>query len=166
MENAMAVTTPHRKPAANPQRMRRLLIPVKDAKSAVSSVMYAIRLRAEALSVAVCLLHVEESPARWQELLGGTRIHGARRLRNKAVFGPALQLLDGLDIEFAAYVRTGPVVFSILDAAEELECDEIVVPAPGSALSHLLSRHVVTILAARQRAARLVAVTKSGIAVP
>jgi hypothetical protein len=86
--------------------------------------------------------------------------------RNKAVFGPVLQLLDGLDIEFAAYVRTGPVVFSILDAAEELECDEIVVPAPGSALSHLLSRHVVTILTARQRSARLVAVTKSGIAVP
>jgi hypothetical protein len=67
-------------------------------------------------------------------------------LRNDAVFGPVRQLLDGLDIEFAAYVRTGPVVFTILDAAEELECDEIVVPAPGSGLSHLLSRHVVTVL--------------------
>ena len=161
----MAVTSQH-SIAAHPPSMRRLLIPVKNAKSAVSAVMYAIRLRAEARDVAVCLLHVEESPTNWQELLGVTRIHGARRSRTHAVFGPVLKLLDGLDIEFAAYVRSGPVVFTILDAAEELECDEIVVPAPGSALSHLLSRHVVTILTARQRSARLVAVTKSGIAVP
>jgi hypothetical protein len=75
-------------------------------------------------------------------------------------------LLDGLDIEYAAYVRSGPVVFTILDVAEELDCDEIVVPAPASALSQLWSRHVITLLAANQRSARLVTVTKSGTAVP
>ena len=165
MKIAMAVTHSHLQNAAHPQAMRRLLIPVKNAKSAAGAVMYAIRRRAEARDVAVCLLHVEESPTQWQALLGGTGIHGARRSRADAVFGPARRMLDGLDIEFAAYVRSGPVVFTILDAAEELECDEIVVPAPNSGLSHLLSRHVVTVLTARQRSARLVAVTNSAIVV-
>lgn len=166
MENAMAVTSRHRNAAAPRPRTRRLLIPVKSARSAVSAVTYAIRLRAEACQVTVCLLHVEESPTQWEALLGGASILGARRARADAVFGPALRLLDGLDIEFAAYVRPGPVVFTILDVAEELQCDEIVVPAPNSSLARLLSRHVVTVLMARQRVARLVAVTKSGIAVP
>jgi hypothetical protein len=166
MEIAMTVTNPCRNAAAHPPRMHRLLIPVKDANRALSAVMYAIRLRAEARDVSVCLLHVEESPTQWPALLGGTRIVGARRLRTDSLFRPALHLLDGLDIEFAAYVRSGPVVFTILDVAEELDCNEIVVPAPGSALSHLWSRHVVSVLAASQRSARLVTVTKSGTAAP
>lgn len=166
MENVMTSTTSRRNASAHPPRIRRLLIPVKGPKRALSAVTYAIRLRAGAREVSVCLLHVEESTSQWPVLLGGTRIIGARRLRTDSVFGPALHLLDGLDIEFAAYVRSGPVVFTILDVAEELDCDEIVVPAPGSALSHLWSRHVVTLLAANQRAARLVTVTKSGTAVP
>jgi hypothetical protein len=166
MENTTPVASPRRNAATHPSRKRRLLIPVKDPKRAISAVMYAIRLRAEARNVAVCLLHVEESPTQWQALLGGARMPGERRCRTDAVFGPALHLLDGLDIEFAAYVRSGPVVFTILDVAEELDCDEIVVPAPGSALSYLWSRHVVTVLAASQRSARLVTVTKSGTALP
>jgi nucleotide-binding universal stress UspA family protein len=152
-------------PAAHRAKARRLLIPVKDAKASNRAVTYAIRRRAEGLDVAVCLLHVEESPTQWQALLGDVNARAARRRQADRVFAPAMRMLEGLDIEFAAYVRSGPVVFTILDAAEELACDEIVVPAPGRGLFSLLSRRVVPVLMARQRSARLVSVTNSGVAV-
>ncbi len=79
------------------------------------------------------------------------------------VFSAAVRMMEGLDIEFAAYVRSGPIVFTILDAAEELACDEIVVPAQDNVWLRLLSRQVVTILMARQRSASLLAVGRNGI---
>lgn len=144
---------------------RRLLIPVKDSDSAVRAIGYAIRRRAAGQPVTVCLLHIEESPTQWDMLLRGHGAHAERRRRSEDVFAGARRMLDGLDIEFAAYLRSGPVVFSILDAAEELDCDEIVVPAPGEGLFRLLSRDIVTTLLARQRSVPVVAVTKRGIAV-
>lgn len=144
---------------------RRLLIPVKSADDAVRAVGYAIRRRAEGTGVTVCFLHIEESPSQWQALLGGHGAHAEKRRRSHDVFATAVRMLDGLDIEFAAYLRSGPVVFSILDAAEELDCDEIVVPAPSEGLFRLLSRDIVTTLLARQRSVPVVAVTKRGVAV-
>ncbi len=103
---------------------RRLLIPVKNADDAGRAVAYAIRRRAEGAGVTVCLLHVEESPSQWQALLGGHGIHAEKRRRSHDMFAGAIRMLEGLDIEFAAYLRSGPVVFAILDAAEELDCDD------------------------------------------
>jgi nucleotide-binding universal stress UspA family protein len=144
---------------------RRLLIPVKNADDAARAVGYAIRRRAEGTGVTACLLHVEESLSQWQALIGGHGAHAEKRRRSHDVFAGAMRMLEGLDIEFAAYLRSGPVVFAILDAAEELDCDEIVVPAPGEGLFRLLSRDIVTTLLARQRAVPVVAVTKRGVAV-
>lgn len=152
--------------AARHAKARRLLIPVKNAKASSRAVNYAIRRRAEGLDVAVCLLHVEESPTQWQALLGNAEAQAGKRRRADHIFAPAMRMLDGLDIEFAAYVRSGPIVFAILDAAEELACDEIVVPASGKGVFSLLSRRVVPVLIARQRSARLVEVTANGVAVP
>ncbi|MDK9704582.1 MAG: universal stress protein [Sulfuritalea sp.] len=146
-------------------KVRRLLIPVKSAKDAGHAVAYAIRRRAEGLGVAVCLLHVEESPTQWQALSANAEARAVKRRRADHVFAPAMRMLEGLDIEFAAYVRSGPIVFTILDAAEELACDEIVVAEPGKGVFGLLSRRVVPVLMARQRSARLVAVTNAGVAV-
>ncbi len=113
--------------------------------------------------MSVCLLHVDESPTRWQVSIGGAKASNEKRRRTVQVFSAAVRMMEGLDIEFAAYVRSGPIVFSILDAAEELACDEIVVPAQDNVLLRLLSRQVVTILMARQRSARLLAVGRNGI---
>lgn len=140
-----------------------LLIPIKRARNSERAVMYAIRRRAEGHAIAVCLLHVEEPPARWQTMIGRTRTDKKRHQRTNQVFSVAVRMMRGLDIEFAAYVKSGPIIFTILDAAEELACDEIVVPAPGNFFLRLLSRQVVTILTARQRCARLLPVGKHGL---
>lgn len=74
-----------------------------------------------------------------------------------------MHMLEGLDIEVSAYVRYGPLVFSILDAAEELDCDEIVVPAPHKGPFRILSHDVVANLLAQQRSVHVVAVSKNGM---
>ena len=75
-------------------------------------------------------------------------------------------MLEGLDIELSTYIRSGPVVFSILDAAEQLECDEIVVPAPRRLHLRLLSRNIVANLLVWQRSIPVVAVNQRGVKQP
>lgn len=137
--------------------MRRLLIPVNGTRSAQAPIAYAIRCREAGEAVEVCLLHVEEGATQWQALMGLAGRSEMQR-RTMRMFSELLRLLEGRDLDFAAYVRSGAVVFTILDAAEELACHEIVVPAPRSWLGRFLSRDIVAALEARQRGIPVVTV--------
>ncbi len=144
---------------------QRLLIPVKKGSDARRAISYAIRRRAEGCDVSVCLLHVEEQFDEkgmrnfwlWQSPLGKTR--------QRKIFTTAMGMLSGVDIEVAAYVRYGAVVFTILDAAEELDCHEIVIPAPPAGVLRWLSRNVVTALLTRQRSVQVVLARQDGTAI-
>lgn len=141
---------------------RRLLIPVKNAEGATRAISYAIRRRAEGLPIRVFLLHVEETfPARLP--IAGDRSQVSEAGESEGIFTELMHMLEGLDIEVSAYVRYGPLVFSILDAAEELDCDEIVVPAPHKGPFRILSHDVVANLLAQQRSVHVVAVSKNGM---
>lgn len=144
--------------------LQKLLIPVKNGDDARQAVAYAIRRRAAGVQVAVCLLHVEETGASGDPGVAGHEFLEKTRHARSRPFDIALRLLFGLDIDVAAYIRKGAVAFTILDAAEELDCQEIVMPAPHSGLFRWLSRNVVDTLTllARQRAIRVVAVNKDG----
>lgn len=143
----------------------RLLVPVKNGSDARRAITYAIRRRAEGCGVSVCLLHVEEQAESkngekfwsWKNPLGKT-LH-------RKIFTPAMGMLSGLDIEVAAYVRYGAVVFTILDTAEELDCHEIVIPAPHAGVLRWLSRNVVTALLTRQRSVQVVLARQDGTAI-
>ncbi len=144
---------------------QRLLIPVKDGDDAEQAVAYAIRRRAEGIAVSVCLLHVEESEE--SEGIGQTGLSwngkpGVKRRRE--VFTTAMRLFSGLDIDVSAYIRKGSAVFTILDTAEELDCQEIVMPSPPAKVFRWLSRNTVTTLLARQRTVRVVVAKKDGTA--
>lgn len=144
--------------------LQKLLIPVKNGNDAHRAIAYAIRRRATGERIAVCLLHVEERGRAGQthgEMLDHGFAETARAVHHRP-FDKALRLLLGLDIDVAAYIRKGAVAFAILDAAEELDCQEIVMPAPHAGLFRWWSRNVVDTLRARQRAARVVAVSKDG----
>lgn len=139
----------------------RLLVPVKDGEDAAQAIAYAIRRRAEGRKVAVCLLHVEESASAEPQKLHSFGAPGRGQRRD--VFSDAMRMLAGLDIEFSAYVRRGPLVFTILDAAEELDCSEIVLPEQPRGWLRFLSRNIVTTVLARQRSSRVVTVCKDGL---
>lgn len=155
------------------QKPQKLLIPVKNGEDAGHAVAYAIRRRATGVSVAVYLLHVEESgtagegskAARdvvWHDDLKNGRQAAGRSRPRPRPFDAALQLLLGLDIHVAVCIRRGDVAFAILDAAEELDCQEIVMPAPPVGLSRWLSRNVVDSVLNRQRTVQVVAVNRDG----
>lgn len=141
---------------------RRLLIPVKDAESAAGTISYAIRRRAEGLALTVFLLHVENAFPAWQPM-AETGFQSGKPDERKGIFTELRQMLEGLNIEVSAYIRHGPLVFSILDAAEEFDCDEIVVPAPHKGPLRILSHNVVANLLARQRSVHVVAVSRHGM---
>ena len=131
----------------------RLLVPVKGPGGASQAIGYAISRSVGGGHVAVALLHVETLPAPGQPGTG-------------ALFVRARRMLERRDIDCCAYVRSGPVVFSILDAAEELDCSEIVVPAPARPLARLWSHRVVDALLAGQRSIPVVTVNQRGIRQP
>lgn len=145
----------------------RLLIPVKHGDDARQAVGYALQQRATGLKISVCLLHVEESvntaAAEFSWPVAGTQSRsGGRQTHLGRLFDKAMQLFVGLEIEVAAYIRKGPVAFAILDAAEELDCQEIVLPAPPTGFLRWLSRNVVATLLARQRSIRVLAISRDG----
>ena len=149
-------------PARLPSAAPRLLIPVKRPGDARQAISYAISRCTDGGSVEVALLHVESVAARWPVGDGERSVQAVAQQASAALFARASQMLERCQIEFAVYVRSGPVVFSILDAAEELDCSEIVVPAPARPLARLWSQRVVDALLAGQRSIPVVTVDKRG----
>lgn len=141
----------------------RLLIPVKHGDDARQAVAYALQQQASGLKVSVCLLHVEEmtATANTEWSVSGSR-NSAHQTHLGRLFDKVMQLFVGLEIEVAAYIRKGPVAFTILDAAEELDCQEIVLPAPPNGFLRWLSRNVVASLLARQRSIRVLTINRDG----
>ena len=131
----------------------RLLVPVKGPGGASPAIGYAISRSVSEGHVEVALLHVEAVPTPGQPGTG-------------ALFARAKRMLERRDIDCCAYVRSGPVAFSILDAAEELDCSEIVVPAPARPLARLWSQRVVDALLAGQRSIPVVTVNQRGVRQP
>jgi hypothetical protein len=54
-------------------------------------------------------------------------------------------------------------VFSILDTAEELDCDEIAMPASRKGLPGLFSRDILTAVMRRHRNVAVIAVNSDGL---
>jgi hypothetical protein len=66
-------------------------------------------------------------------------------------------------IKHVAYIREGNVVFEILDAAEQLNCSEIVLPSPPHGWMRFLTRNVVSRVLRKQRAVPVVTVNQHGL---
>ena len=150
-------------PTRLPSATARLLIPVKRPGDTLPAVDYAISRGAGGLRVEVALLHVEAVAHARPDENTERRGPAFAQQGSNGVFERAARMLQGSEIEFAAYVRSGPVAFSILDAAEQLDCSEIVVPAPAWPLARLWSKRVVDALVAGHRAIPVVLVNRHGI---
>ena len=110
--------------------------------------------------VEVCLLHVLEPVGLLQGLLHAASAQVTlQRQRAEAVLALAAQPLQAAGIPYAAYLRSGSIVSSLLDAAEELDCQEIVVPRSRR---RFFSRDVVRLLQSRRRRVPVVVVGASG----
>jgi nucleotide-binding universal stress UspA family protein len=138
----------------------RLLIPVSRRRRIICATTYAEKLRRGDLTVEVCLLHVLEPVGSWQALLHPAAAQMAiQRQRAEAILSLAAKPLQAAGISYAAYLRSGSVVSSLLDAAEELGCQEIVVPQKHRTF---FSHNVVPTLLSRRRAVPVVVIDATG----
>jgi len=141
----------------------RLLVPVASFKGALAGIHYAVRRRTADQEVDVCLLHVEEPIDQWEILRTANVQDAQRRQKVEGTLTQVSRCLVAEGIPFAAFVRSGSTVFTILDAAEQLDCDEIAVPRPRGGWRRIFSRDIVATLLTRQRGIPIVVVDSDGV---
>lgn len=141
----------------------RLLIPIKKLDDAGAAIAYAARRHEAGLPVRIALLHVEALVAPWPIRGEGQYVRARRKSTTGNVFADSQRILERLGIEYSTHLTTGPLVFSILDAAEQLACSEIIVRSPGRLHMRFLSQNVVSTLLTWQRAVPVITVNQRGI---
>lgn len=145
--------------------LRCLLLPIDATERSRWGIRYVLARHRSGQAVDAALLFVGEPITSWQVLRFRTHDEIARfqSLRAHYLLEDAAQPLARDAIPFRALFRQGEVVFEILDAAEQLDCSEIVLPAPHPRLLTLLSRDVVREVLRRQRGIPVVTVDEDGI---
>lgn len=149
--------------SAAPSR-RRLLVPLTADDDSRWGVAYALRLHAEGIDVEVCFLNVGETVTRWELLRSRTQaeIAAFQADRADAFIEDAARPLIAEGIPYRGLFRHGEIAFTILDTADELQCDEIVMPQPQGGVLDCLSRKRVADVMRHQRRIPVVAVDADG----
>ncbi|MBI3917222.1 MAG: universal stress protein [Betaproteobacteria bacterium] len=151
--------------AAADVALRRLLLPIDATERSRWGIRYVLARHRAGQATDVALLFVGEPITDWQVLRFRTHDEIARFQSQRAHFlleEAARPLVrDGIPVR--ALFREGELAFEILDAAEQLECSEIVLPTPPPRLLTLLSGDVVRAVLRRQRGIPVVTVDENGI---
>ena len=145
-------------------RIRRLLVPINALEDSRWGVQYALRLHQEGIQVEVILLNVGEPITQWQVLRFRTQqeIAQFQSERAQAFIEEASQPLDAAGIQCRGVFRQGELVFSILDVAEALDCDEIIMPTPCRGILDFFSCDTVSAVRKQQRGIPVVIVDSQG----
>jgi nucleotide-binding universal stress UspA family protein len=145
-------------------RRKRLLVPINANEDSRWGAAYALRLHEDGAEVDVCFLNVGEIITQWQVLRVRTQaeIAAFQAERADAFIEEASRPLRDAGIECRGFFKRGDIVFSILDTAEELQCDEIVLPLPHAGWCALLSRDLVAAIARGRRSVDVVMVDHAG----
>ncbi|MFB0934524.1 MAG: universal stress protein [Propionivibrio sp.] len=142
----------------------RLLIPVNGSENSLWAVKYALRLQAAGLSPEAVVLSVGEPVNQWQVMQFRTQqeIGQFQSRKAQSCIDEAVRLLESGGVSCRGLFKQGDVVFSILDTAEELECDEIVLPRKKERWAGLFGRSVVQDIVRSQRSIPVVVVNNRG----
>ena len=142
----------------------RILLPINAEEDSRWGIQYALRRHGEGKSVEVVLLHIGEPVTQWQVLRFRTQqeITEFQAARAEAFIEDASQALDAAGIQYSGLFRQGELVFTILDAAEEQDCDEIVMPDQKSFLHGVFGHGIVAAVQRHQRSIPVVIVNSEG----
>jgi nucleotide-binding universal stress UspA family protein len=146
-------------------KVLRILVPINANDDSRWGVRYALHRHREGKQVEAILLNVGEPITQWQVLRFRTQQEIAQFQSEcaQAFIEEATKPLAAENIPCRGFFRQGNAVFSILDTAEELDCDEIVMPEPNKGLPSLFSRGIVHATMRQQRDIPIVAVNSDGI---
>jgi len=145
-------------------RQRRLLIPVDATPRSRWAIRYALRLKEAGVPVSAVLIHVAEPVTAWEVRRSWTDAEIAcfQAGTGSQILEDAARDLAEAGIPVRPIFREGDIVFEILDQAERLECDEIVLPLPHVRWMKLLSSDVVREVMRRQHAVKVTTVSEYG----
>ena len=147
-------------------RVRRLLIPVDPTERSRWGLQYALRLQRSGKPVQVALLFVSEPVTAPEVLRFRTQVEIARFQAECGVhiLHDAAQPLAAAGVACQEIYREGDIVEQIDDVAEQLGCDEIVLPLPHARIVKLLSRDVVREVIRRAKSVPVVTIDTEGVA--
>lgn len=146
-------------------KAQRILVPINASEDSRWGVRYALHRRSAGASVEVILLNVGEPVVAWEVLRFRTQ-HEIGRFqseRAQAFIDDASEPLVAANVPCRGIFKQGEVVFSILDTAEELDCDEIAMPEPNRGLPSIFSRDIVDKVIHQKRDIPVVAVNGEGM---
>jgi len=156
-----------REATSDSSRFLRILVPINANDDSRWGVEYALRRHRQGDRLEVVLLNVGEPITQWEVLRFRTEqeIAQFQSARAQAFIEEASQRLMAQDIPWRGLFKQGKLAFAILDTAEELECDEIVMPAATTWMPSLFSSAVASAVARAQRSVPVVLVNAGGAAV-
>ncbi len=143
----------------------RILVPINANDDSRWGVRYALHRHREGKEVEVILLNIGEPILVWEVLRFRTQqeIDQFQSERAQAFIEDATEPLAAANIPCRGVFRQGEVVFSILDTAEELDCDEIAMPQPNKGLPSIFSRDIVDAAIRQERDIPVIAVNDEGV---
>lgn len=143
----------------------RILVPINANDDSRWGIQYALRRHRDGEKVEVILLNIGEPITQWEVLRFRTQqeIAQFQSERAQTFIEEATELLTAATIPCRGYFKQGEVVFSILDTAEEAECDEIAMPLPAQGLASYFSRNITLAVKRQQRAVPVVPVDAAGM---
>jgi nucleotide-binding universal stress UspA family protein len=143
----------------------RILVPINATEESRWGIEYALRQHRKGKHLEVVLLNVGEPITQWQVLRFRTQqeIEQFQAERAQAFIEDASQPLAENHITSRGVFKQGDLVFSILDAAEELDCDEIAMPAPHRGISSIFSNNIALSVRRQQRDIPVVFVNSEGM---
>ncbi len=149
--------------ALRPDPMK-LLLPVDATERSRWGINYAIWRKHSGHDVAVSLLFVAEPVTSWEVLrfMDQERVRRFQAERGGYLLEDAAQPLEQAGIRAQLNYREGDIVFHILDVAEQLACNEIVLPVPAMRWTRLFSPDIVREAMRRQRSVPVTTVTPDG----
>jgi hypothetical protein len=147
-------------------RAKRLLIPVDPTERSRWGIRYAMHLQRSGKPVQVALLFVSEPLTAPQVLRFRTQVEIARFQAECGahILHDAAQPLAAAGVACQEIYREGDIVQQIGDVAEQLGCDEIVLPLPHARIAKLLSRDVVREVIKRAKGVPVVTTDAEGVA--
>lgn len=110
----------------------RLLVPIDATERSRWGIKYALGCKDSGRAVAVSLLVVTEPVTSWQVLRFMTQeqVRRFQAARGRDLLEDAVRPLNQAGIPVQSTHCEGDIAFEILDFAEQLQCDEIVLPVP------------------------------------
>lgn len=142
----------------------RLLVPINATEESRWGIRYALRKHREGIPVEVILLNIGEPVTQWQVLRFRTQQEVSEFQAQRAQFfiDDASAALAAENVPWQGLFKQGDRVFSILDAAEELDCHEIVMPVPNKNLSSIFCGGIVSAVREKQRDVPVLVVNGDG----